>query len=96
MPGPTRWRGDILNHAILTKNVTMKTLNERVKAVLDLINWTRPSNIADHAPETTDNNTKETSAFLRKLASESIVLMKNDQRVLPLRKDKVVRSLPLM
>lgn len=95
MPGPTRWRGDILNHAILTKNVTMKTLNERVKAVLNLINWTKDAHIADRAPETTDNNTQETSAFMRKLASEAVVLMKNENNILPLKKNKVVGVLSL-
>lgn len=92
MPGPTRWRGGLLTHALTSNKISRKTLDERAKGVLDLVNWCSKSGVPENAKEKT-RDTPETSAFLRKVATDAIVLMKNDSDVLPLKKNKKVRVL---
>lgn len=78
----------------MTSNkVTKKTLDQRARAVLKLVDRCAASKIPERAKEST-NDTPETSAFVRKVASESIVLMKNENEVLPLKKGKSVRFSP--
>jgi len=89
MPGGTKWRGQMLVQAIGVNKVTHRTLDERARNVLKLVNRCSKANIADHAPEATAD-TPETAAFLRKIGADSIVLMKNEGNILPLKKDKKV------
>jgi beta-glucosidase len=89
MPGPTRWRGQILAHALLSKKVTQHTLDKRVREVLELVNRACETGIPENAPER-GRNTPETTELLLKVASESVVLLKNRSKVLPFRKDKAV------
>jgi beta-glucosidase len=65
----------------------METLDSRVRNVLNLVNRVAPLNIAENAEEQT-RNTPETASTLRRLASEAIVLCKNDGNVLPLSRSK--------
>ena len=87
MPGPTRWRGAALSHAFSANKVKMSQLNERVRNVLNLINTTSKSGIPEAAPETKLNRAEDRQ-LLRKIAADSIVLLKNDGGVLPFKKDK--------
>lgn len=89
MPGPARWRGQQLNHAVLSNKVTTETLDERVANVLELVKYGQESNIPFNGPETT-NNTGKTRALLRKLVADSTVLLRNDGDILPLDKTKTV------
>ena len=57
--------------------------------MLNLVNICKASGVKEYAPELT-NDTAETAKLLRKLAADSCVLLKNDNDVLPLRKDKSV------
>ena len=50
----------------------------------------KKTQIKDHGPETTLNNTEHMSKHLRKVASESIVLLKNVDDILPLKKESSV------
>lgn len=93
MPAPSRWRGPLLQHALAANKITRKTLTQRARAVLGLVNRCAASKIPHNANEGT-NDTPETSALLRKVAGDTIVLMKNENRILPLKKDKSV-STPL-
>ncbi|KAH8601980.1 glycoside hydrolase family 3 protein [Bisporella sp. PMI_857] len=88
MPGATKWRGQILLQAVSVNKVPQHVLDERARNVLKLVNRCAASQIPENAPETTDNNTPETAAFLRKIGGESIVLLKNERNTLPLKKDK--------
>lgn len=90
MPGPSRWRSGLLKHALGSNKVTRRTLDQRVRAVLNLVKRCAISKIPEHAKERTID-TPETSALLRRVASDGIVLMKNENRCLPLKKDKSVR-----
>ncbi|ODQ68881.1 hypothetical protein LIPSTDRAFT_7343 [Lipomyces starkeyi NRRL Y-11557] len=87
MPGPTGFRGDLIQRSLNANTITHHTLDDRVRQVLKLVNRTGQSGVPENAPEGT-NNTLETSTLLRKLAAESIVVLKNEKKVLPLSKDK--------
>lgn len=89
MPGPPRWRGAALNHAITSNKITAAALNDRVRAVLKLVQKASKSGVPDHAPET-QLDRPEDRKLLRKIASEAIVLLKNQDRILPLNKHKKI------
>jgi beta-glucosidase len=87
MPGATKWRGEMLIQAVGVNKVPAHVLDERARNVLTLINRCAAAKIPERAEEKTAD-TPETAALLRKIGAESIVLMKNDDSILPLKKDK--------
>ncbi|KAL4966758.1 beta-glucosidase H [Aspergillus stella-maris] len=89
MPGKTRWRGDALAHAVSSNKVHEFILDERVRNVLNLVNWVEPLGIPEHAEEKVLNRPGD-QALLRRVAAESVVLMKNDDNILPFKKDKSI------
>lgn len=89
MPGPGRWRGERVLHDLLSKKVTEDTLNERAHAVLNLVNSVYKSGVPENAPEK-QRNTSEDQQFNRRIAGESVVLLKNDDTVLPFKKSKTL------
>ncbi|KAF4840780.1 putative beta-glucosidase I [Colletotrichum siamense] len=82
MPGPTQWRGKCLSLAVNSRKVMRTTVDECVRNVLNLTN-----KVMDTKPEGyfSASNTPEQQALIRKLVSESIVLLKNDRGVLPIK-----------
>ncbi|KAJ5580386.1 hypothetical protein N7450_006687 [Penicillium hetheringtonii] len=86
MPGKTRWRGEALAHAVSSNKVAEFKLDERVRNILNLINWVEPLGIPEGAPEKALNR-PEDQALMRRAAAESVVLLKNEQNILPLKKD---------
>ncbi|EED17935.1 beta-glucosidase [Talaromyces stipitatus ATCC 10500] len=89
MPGPTRWRGSILNHAINSRKVADHVLDERVRNVLNLVNHAGKSDIPFGAEEK-GLNRPEDQKLLRRAAAESIVLLRNNNSVLPFDKIKPI------
>lgn len=89
MPGKTCWRGGALAHAVSSNKVAEFTLDERVRSLLNLINYVEPVGIPENAPENGLNRPQD-QALLRRTAAESVVLMKNQDDILPLKKDKSV------
>ena len=89
MPGATKWRGEMLLQAVGVGKVSHVILDERVRNVLSLVNRCSKANIPEFAAEGTAN-TPETAALLRKISADSIVLMKNNGNVLPLKRNKKV------
>lgn len=87
MPGPSRWRASALTHAVTANKVPLKKLDDRVRAVLRLIRAGIDSGIPENALETELNREKD-RALLRRAAAESVVLLKNDDKVLPLKKSE--------
>ncbi|CAM1508699.1 Fc.00g055470.m01.CDS01 [Cosmosporella sp. VM-42] len=83
MPGPTRFRGPGLMHAVTSNKVKEATVDNRVRKVLGLVKLASKSKIPEFAPET-ERNFPEDQALLRRAAAESIVLLKNEDRILPL------------
>lgn len=89
MPGKTRWRGEALAHAVSSNKVAQFKLDERVRNVLNLVNWVDGLNIPANAPEKALNR-PEDQALMRRAAAESVVLLKNEHSALPLKKDSSV------
>ncbi|KAL5946265.1 beta-glucosidase [Pyricularia oryzae] len=88
MPGPPRFRGDLLKFCVDTDKVRRHVLDERARAMLKFINKCAAAGVEENGPETTDQDTPETAALLRRIGTDSQVLLKNDKNVLPLSKDK--------
>ncbi|PWY79113.1 beta-glucosidase J [Aspergillus heteromorphus CBS 117.55] len=87
MPGKTRWRGSALAHAVSSNKIPEFVLDDRVRNILNLVNWVEPLGIPPHAPEKALNRPQD-QALLRRAAAESVVLMKNEDKLLPLSKDR--------
>jgi beta-glucosidase len=92
MPGPTRFRGQLITHAIMANKITRQTLDARVREVLKLVSRVARSGVSENALEGS-RDIPETGELLRKIAGESIVLLKNENKVLPLDKSKTVSGL---
>jgi beta-glucosidase len=60
-----------------------------VREVLRLSNRVRETGVPENAPEGS-RDTPETAELLRKIGSESIVLLKNESNVLPFKKSETV------
>ncbi|KAI9513213.1 beta-glucosidase [Russula earlei] len=87
MPGINKRRKpDLVGRSIVTKKVVVHTIKERAKSVLKLV-----QKCSKEAPEVLDGDgqerTKDTDdekALMRRLAGESITLLKNQNSTLPL------------
>ena len=76
MPGPSIFRNQSEVAAMVTtKELHIKKIDERVTNVLKLIKYALKSGVPENAPETSNGNTPETAALLRKLAHDSVVLL---------------------
>jgi beta-glucosidase len=89
MPGPARFRGESLKFNVSTDKVLPHVLDERARAMLKFIKKCAAAGVPENAPETTAD-TPETAALLRKIGQEGTVLLKNDNGLLPLKKEKKV------
>ena len=87
MPGPTRWRGGLLEHALTSNKVSLHTLDQRARKMLELVNHCARSGVPENAEVGRLDNSK-VEGLLRRCAAESIVLLKNERKILPLKKDK--------
>lgn len=82
MPGPSRHRADKAIAAVVTGKISQQTIDERAKKVLELVNHTATARVS--VEETTRDSPKDRS-FNRRLATESVVLLKNSSKLLPLK-----------
>lgn len=89
MPGPTRWRGAALAHAVSANKVKVSELDARVREVLNLIKTAGKSGVPENAPEK-ELDREEDRSLLREVAANAAVLLKNDDAVLPLIKNKTI------
>ncbi|OBA16913.1 uncharacterized protein OGAPODRAFT_12856 [Ogataea polymorpha] len=89
MPGPGIWRGANLSRALVAGKISDDVLDERARKVLQLANSVIDAGIEDNKAEE-QRDTPETRAFLRKIAGEAVVLLKNKDGVLPLKKEKTL------
>lgn len=91
MPGPSALRNaTAISHMISSRELHVKYLDDRVRNVLNLIKWCAKSGLEERGPQDRDNDTPETKALLNEIASESIVLLKNEDNILPLKKDETI------
>ncbi|OCK87863.1 glycoside hydrolase family 3 protein [Cenococcum geophilum 1.58] len=81
MPGPGQWRGKRLAHAVAAGRIEPEVVDDRARAVLNLVKEAALSGIEGTSEETLDR--PEDRALLRKAAAESIVLMKITEGILP-------------
>ncbi|KAH0830132.1 glycoside hydrolase family 3 protein [Lanmaoa asiatica] len=87
MPGTNKWRTlDLMNRSIGSRKLMVRTIKERARKVVELA-----KRVAQESPEILDGDgiertveSEEDKALMRKLAAESIVLLKNDNNLLPL------------
>ena len=89
MPGPTRFRGEALKFNVTTDKVRAHVLDQRARAMLEFVRRFAASGVPENAPEKTAD-TPETAALLRRIGNEGIVLLKNENNILPFKKDKKV------
>lgn len=89
MPGPTIWRGKLLEMSVFHNTVTEKALDDAVRGVLYLVNKAAKSGVPENAEEGMKDD-KEALELALQAAREAIVLMKNDDNVLPLKTNKKV------
>ncbi|EWZ28635.1 hypothetical protein FOZG_17640 [Fusarium oxysporum Fo47] len=87
MPGPTEQRGKRVATALGVGKIRSSTIDARVASVLRLADRVRESGIPECGPESC-LDTDQDRSVLRRLATESVVLLKNDDHVLPFRADK--------
>lgn len=87
MPGPPRWRTpNLVYHTLSSQKLLRSTIDDRVTALLSFIQKVARKNpdivYGDGVERSRDS--PEIRAFCRRLASSGIVLLKNDDTVLPL------------
>jgi beta-glucosidase len=87
MPGPTKFRGAALQFNASTGKPFPHVIDARAREVLKFVKKCASARVQENGPEAT-RDTPETAALLRKIGDESIVLLKNENNVLPLKKDK--------
>ncbi|VZH91574.1 unnamed protein product [Fusarium fujikuroi] len=81
MPGPSRHRAEKALVAVVSGKVSRKTIAERARKVLELVNSTASARVS--TKEST-RDSPEDRALNRQLATESIVLLKNSDNILPI------------
>lgn len=85
MPGPSRHRGSQVVAAVSSGKIHRHIIDERARSLLNFINDTASARVS---PEETTRDVPEDRVLNRRLATESIVLLKNDSRILPMRSEE--------
>ena len=84
MPGPTKMRQEVqTSHMVVCNEIHRDVIDENVRHVLGFINNCLKADIPDDFIPT-ENTDPAASALLRQIAGESIVLLKNEDNLLPL------------
>ncbi|KAJ5389241.1 uncharacterized protein N7496_000309 [Penicillium cataractarum] len=81
MPGPSRLRGPLADLAISSRHVSRATIDERVRNVLEFVQRATKTAVAS---EESTRDLPEDRKLNRKLAADSVVLLKNESNLLPL------------
>ncbi|KAL4778775.1 glycoside hydrolase superfamily [Aspergillus varians] len=92
MPGPTKWRKvDEVVAAVKSGAISEKTIDDRARAVLELLvklNCFEDPTI----PEEQAIIIPEHQKLIRSVGSQGLVLLKNDNAILPLKKEKLAKK----
>ncbi|KAM9892769.1 hypothetical protein OXX79_009805 [Metschnikowia pulcherrima] len=84
MPGPTRFREQLQTaHAVVCNEIHMDTIDTNARYVLNFVNDCLKANIPEDQEES-ENTDPAAGKLLRQIAGESIVLLKNENDILPL------------
>jgi beta-glucosidase len=89
MPGPTKWRGEKLLQAVCDGEVSEATIDKRSIKVLELANRLGRFENPEEPPESAADN-PERDHFIAYSAAEGIVLLKNENAILPIPRDDSV------
>ncbi|KAH7174659.1 glycoside hydrolase superfamily [Fusarium flagelliforme] len=94
MPGPPRIRKeDAVKESLKNGELTGKTIDERVKTVLE---WASKLKALEAEPHDValgqDTNTPEIRRMIREAGARGIVLLKNEDSILPLTREKVQKK----
>ncbi|KAK0240437.1 glycoside hydrolase family 3 protein [Armillaria nabsnona] len=98
MPGPPRWRTQLLvSHCLTSQKLLPRVIDERVTTLLRFVQHQarRNPDIVYGDGKERSRDSPEARAFCRKLAADGIVLLKNENNLLPLAAGKV-KSLAIM
>lgn len=90
MPGPPRVRGPNITVSLGNRKLAEHEVDACIRNLLNLVNRVAPLGIEENAPEGQLEKPEEVAPQLRKLAADSIVLLKNERNVLPLDKTKSI------
>lgn len=91
MPGPTRFREAVQTaHKVYTNEIHIDTIDENVRYILKFINEGLKIGLGDNIVEK-ENDDPAAEALLRKAGGEAIVLLKNEDNLLPLNKSSTER-----
>jgi beta-glucosidase len=82
MPGPSKARGNKLIEDVKSGQINTKVIDQRVLGVLKLAS--RSKEVASTANELAGED-EATNGLIRKIASNSMVLLKNENNLLPLK-----------
>ncbi|GAA6026005.1 hypothetical protein JCM10207_000759, partial [Rhodosporidiobolus poonsookiae] len=92
MPGPTRFRETLVTHLIAAGKITTETLNKRAYAILQAVQRACQADIEvvrnNRLPERA-NDSEADRAACRAVTADTVVLLKNDDAVLPLQPNKI-------
>jgi len=88
MPGPAKFYGELLEHALRVWQIDESVINETVRRILSFIIKSGRMDTPSDVP-TGSVNTPEHQALAQKVAEESIVLLKNKEDLLPLESAKL-------
>ncbi|QPG75305.1 hypothetical protein FOA43_002656 [Brettanomyces nanus] len=87
-PGPAVSRKfDSIKHQITSRELKLSAIDKRAKHVLKFIENAQHCSVSKNGKEDTLNNTPETQKLLREITQSGIVLLKNDDSILPLAKN---------
>ncbi|KAL2844797.1 glycoside hydrolase superfamily [Aspergillus pseudoustus] len=86
MPGPSRYRGSLLQDALDTGQVHQATIDDRARNMLRFARRATRVPVLEASPAAAEVVSR-TRTFNRKLCAESIVLLKNEGSILPLPPD---------
>lgn len=88
MPGPARWMGKNVLHAVRAGEITESVIDDKVRRLLDLIERTGAFEDTVERPERAVDR-PEHRRLIRETAGEAIVLLKNADGLLPLDPKKI-------
>ncbi|KAL2783948.1 glycoside hydrolase superfamily [Aspergillus keveii] len=89
LPGPTKWRGDKLFQAITDGAVSEETVNNSARRVLEIAQRLGRFENPEEAPEVALQN-PDRDQFIREAGAQGMVLLKNENDILPLREKATV------
>lgn len=88
MPGTNKWRSlDLMNRSVQSRKIMLRTLKQRARRVLQLVQRCAagaPGVLDGDGEERTEERDEDT-ALMRHTAASSVVLLKNQGGILPLR-----------